>query len=99
MRHRRLPVTAGDRHGVPRRVFAPQRGAWCIGQTWCTGLFLDFRSTPSPRRHRSDDGLRALVHVNVLDDNLLLALAAVARECFDKRRIGAHELWQTPQRR
>jgi hypothetical protein len=31
MRQRRLPPTAGDRHGVPDRVFAPQRGLDSIG--------------------------------------------------------------------
>jgi len=31
MRHRFLPPTAGDRHGFPERVLAPQRWLESIG--------------------------------------------------------------------
>ncbi len=32
IRQRLLPLTAGDMHGMPARVFAPQRELWCIDQ-------------------------------------------------------------------
>jgi len=38
MRHRLLPFTAGDRHGLPLRVFAPHRRLESIGpvlRLWC----------------------------------------------------------------
>ena len=42
---------------------------------------------PTPRGPDvADDGLAALVHVNVLHRNFLLALSTVAIEAFDKRR-------------
>ena len=31
MRQRLFPCTAGAAQGFPERVFAPQRGLWCIG--------------------------------------------------------------------
>jgi hypothetical protein len=40
MRHRFFPFTAGDRHGWPDRVRAPQRGLASIGpvlRRWCCG--------------------------------------------------------------
>ena len=36
--HRRLPLTAGDWHSVPKRVRARQRGA-CASRAGCIGLF------------------------------------------------------------
>ena len=39
---------AGDWQGLPRRVRARHRGAWCMGK--CMGLFLRFRCEPSPPR-------------------------------------------------
>src|SRR5262249_13832929 len=39
---------AGDWHGLPRRVRARHRSAWCMGK--CMGLFLRFRCDPSPLR-------------------------------------------------
>jgi hypothetical protein len=39
---------AGDRHWLPRRVRAPQRGLWCIGKLLCMGLFFVLRCNPSP---------------------------------------------------
>src|SRR5215217_7667105 len=51
IRHRCLPFTAGDEHGRPDRVRAPQRGArrkrngsWVVG---CMGLAFLFIRTPS----------------------------------------------------
>ena len=40
--HRRLPLTAGDRHGLPDLVRAPQRGDRCMGKGLCMGLFVIF---------------------------------------------------------
>lgn len=45
IRHRALPPTAGDRHGVPARVRAPQRVALARISGWfpgCMGLFARF---------------------------------------------------------
>ena len=42
------------------------------------GLFPGFGSCPTPLVDRTDDGLSALIDVDVLDSHLLLALAAVA---------------------
>jgi hypothetical protein len=48
----------------------------------CMGLILRYRLNPSPRRlNHTDHGLPAGMNVNVLDRDLLLALAAVAIEC------------------
>jgi hypothetical protein len=41
------------------------------------GLIIWFDCCPSPRGNVADDGLTALVHMNVLDGNLLLSLAAM----------------------
>ena len=47
----------------------------------CMGLFLRFRCEPSPPAlDIADDGLTALVDVDVLHRDLLLAFAAVAIE-------------------
>jgi hypothetical protein len=42
MRQRFLPATVGERHGVPPRVFAPQRGLASIGAVFrsCFPVFL-----------------------------------------------------------
>ena len=37
---------AGERHGGPARVLAPQRGLRCMGNLLCTGLFLQFALIP-----------------------------------------------------
>ena len=73
---------AGDRHGFPFLVRAPHRGLWCIGNGFFTGLISSFRRTP---RHplamafdMADDGLAALVDVDVLDGDLLLTSGPVA---------------------
>ena len=47
---RQRPFTiVGDRHGLPVRVRAPQRGLRCMGNLLCMGLFLRFPATPTPR--------------------------------------------------
>jgi hypothetical protein len=51
----------------------------CIGNLLCIGLFLCFRPTPSRgSAHVSNDRLAAGVDVDVLNSDLLLALAAMA---------------------
>jgi hypothetical protein len=70
-------------HGLSRRVRARHRGAWCMGK--CMGLFLRFRCEPSPPAlDVADDGPTALVDVDVLHRDLLLAFAAVAIERMSK---------------
>jgi hypothetical protein len=45
----------------------------------CMGLILRFLAVPSPRcRDHADDGLTACMDMNMLDGDLLLALAAMA---------------------
>ena len=82
---RRLPHTAGDRHGLPLRVRAPQRGVRCIGN--CSGgisFLLRFFAVHFRRVHDTDDSPTAGVDVDVLDRDLLLALAAVAIERIER---------------
>jgi hypothetical protein len=47
IRHRPLRI-AGDRHELPRRVGAPQRGLRCIDNLLCIGLISWERPTPRP---------------------------------------------------
>ena len=74
---RRLPRTAGDRHGFPLRVRAPQRSVLSLGNLSRCIRFLPFLLHVR-RVHGTDDSLTAGVDVDVLDRDLLLALAAVA---------------------
>jgi hypothetical protein len=55
------------------------------------------RPLPPPALDIADDGLTALVNVNVLNSDLLLALAAVAVESIEQCRIGAGELVRLAQ--
>src|SRR5262249_11171493 len=82
------------------------RSAWCMCK--CMGLFLRFRCEPYPLApvnaplnllcmglmgvHHPDHRLTALVDVDVLHRDLLLAFAAVAIERIEQSRIGAGEL-------
>jgi hypothetical protein len=92
IRHRPF-FTAGDWHGLPRRVRAWHRDAWCMSHLLCMGLFLCFRCEPSPRAlDVADYGLPAFVNVDVFDRHLLLALATVPIETFEQRRIGPRKL-------
>ena len=84
---------AGDRHGITRRVQAPQRGLRCMGNLLCMGLFLRFAAIPTPRSfHHSDYRLPAGMDVDMLDGHLLLALAAMPVERLQQRRPCAGEL-------
>jgi hypothetical protein len=57
------------------------------------GLILQFRTIPAVRGlDDAYDRLPARMDVDMLDCHLLLALAAVAVERFEERRIGAGEL-------
>jgi hypothetical protein len=76
MRH--LPFgIAGERHGLPRLVCAPQRGDRCMGNGLCMGLSLISTRRPTPRLDGADDRLPAGMDVDVFDADLLLALAAM----------------------
>ena len=86
IRHRPFDML-GPRHGVPLRVLAPHLGAFMKAQRM--GLILLFSSTPAPPGDVANDGLTALMDVDVLDRHLLLALAAVLVEGFHLRRVGA----------
>src|SRR5215204_6272960 len=72
------PRAAGDRHGFPLRVRAWHRRAWFMRDgPWCMGLSFSFDRCPTPLGDRPDNGLAALMDVDVLDNDLLLALAAM----------------------
>lgn len=62
----------------------------------CMGLFLEFAGVPTPRLagcgDHADHRLPARMDMDVFDGDLLLALAAMAVEGFDQRRIGAGQL-------
>lgn len=70
IRHRALPLIAGERHGWPERVRAWQRGARCA---LCMGLFAKLAIRYSPLLWGvvveliRDDSLTALVHMNMPD--------------------------------
>src|SRR5262249_60095285 len=79
---------AGDWHGLPLRVFAPQRGLDCMSKSM--GLSLDFGRWGYPGRlvDVSDDGVVG-VDGDVLDGDLLLTRPAMAVEPFGQDREGA----------
>jgi hypothetical protein len=84
---------AGDSQGLPLRfVRAPHLGLRCMGNLLCMGLFLWFRLIPSPRRaHVPNDRLpsRVDVDVDVLNSHLLLSLATVLIQRFEKEDVGS----------
>jgi len=95
MRQRPLGI-AGAWQRVAFRVFAPQRGLWCMGSVLdllCIGLFLDFHGNPAPLAIRigsidhAHHGLPARVHMHVLHGDLL-ALATVLSEPFKQVPVG-----------
>jgi hypothetical protein len=64
-----------------------------MGNLLCMGLILRFRAIPTPRRlHHAHHRLTTGMNVDVLDRDLLLALAAVAVEGFEQRGEAAGEL-------
>ncbi len=78
IRQRVLPATAGDWHGVPRRVRARQRGARrkregsrVFRRMGLSSVFVII-PPPSSLAHRANDRLSAGVDVHVLDGNFLL---------------------------
>jgi len=75
------------RRGLWRpRIRARQRLAWCMGNLLCMGLILCFRLSPSPGLNVADHGLAALVNVDMLDSDLLLALASMPVQRLEQRR-------------
>src|SRR3954451_3860999 len=89
--HRRLPLTAGDRHRLPPRVRAPQRGLRCMAQRLCTGSFVGSSSIPSPLADGAHDRPPAGLDRDVLDADDLLSLAPVLVERLEQRRVGADQ--------
>src|ERR1700686_2841608 len=90
---RRFPRTARDRHGFPLRVRAPHRGAWFMGNFFlCISLFPPFLRSLSPLVDGTYDRLPALVDMDVLHCDLLLALAAMPIERIEQGGIGTGEL-------
>jgi hypothetical protein len=86
---RRLPRTAGDRHGVPMRVRAPQRNVWSklISRGPLHRFFLHCR-----RLHGTHKGLTTGIDVHVLDSDLLLPLTAIALQGLQLHRESSQEL-------
>jgi hypothetical protein len=85
IRQRRLPFTIGDWQGFPCRVRAPHRGDSRRGNgssvIRCMGLPFIFRPRPPPCvGYVADDGLSALVDVDMLDHHFLLAAAPQFRQ-------------------
>jgi hypothetical protein len=78
MRH--LPFfIAGDRHGLPLLVRAPQRLLRFMGKLLCMGLILQICRTPAPwGLDYTHNRLATGVHVNVLHRDLLLAFASMS---------------------
>ena len=63
IRHRCLPFTAGEPHGLPLRVRAQHLGLRCMGQgCLCMGSILVFALGPAPLGDSTDDGLAAGLH-------------------------------------
>src|SRR5262245_47351492 len=56
------------------------------------GLISRIYVPPLPRVDLADDGLAALVDVDVFDNNFLLAFAAVFVESLEMKAIGSAEL-------
>ena len=53
---------AGDRHDVPFRVLAPQRGLRCIGNLLCMGLLLGLLLARSPLYEDRGTALQKILH-------------------------------------
>ena len=98
IRHRFLFRTAGQPHGVPLRVRAPQRGA-LLGFpgglaffshprrfAWGSFAVLLCIPTPHPPVDRSNNGLAASLHSDVLNGHLLLPAAAIRPQALRHRR-------------
>ena len=64
-------------------------GAWVI--VFASGCSSIFRLYPRPGLDIADDGLAALMDVNVFDCDFLLSLAPVLVEGFHGQRIGPGE--------
>src|SRR5439155_14967890 len=98
MRHRRLPLTTGERHGLPLRVRAPHRGARRKGKgsrvVRCMGSSIIFGAPPSLLvTDVADDGLSARIDVDMFDAHRLLAAAAEPGKSFDLGGVGSQKLY------
>jgi hypothetical protein len=62
-----------------------------MGNCLCMGLPLICVCHPTPGLDGADDGLSALVDVNVLNGDLLLALTSVAVQGVEEQGVGARE--------
>src|ERR1700675_4849895 len=69
IRQRRLPLTAGDRHGFPLRVRAPHRGVataavfrWALALAKDTGTLI-YAARPGRKGCRSCAGVVSTIHV------------------------------------
>ena len=83
IRHRRFPRTAGDWHGFPLRVRAPQRAARVVGNlSCCIGLYLEFLLGSASGGDGTHDCLATGIDSDMLDGNPLLTFAAVSIEGF-----------------
>lgn len=83
IRHRCLPLTAGDWHSLPDRVRARQRGAWCA---LCMGLVAGLSIFLSPGvvvEFIGNNSLAAIVDMNVPDGLLsgLVQLGQFGQRC------------------
>src|SRR5690606_21647157 len=96
IRHRRLPLTAGDWHSVPDRVRARQRCAsaniaGCFGLNGCFSIF------PSPTvvvELIGNDSLPALIDVN-MPHVLLSRLVQLRRSAWTSFASQPEKLWRS----
>src|SRR5262245_25424782 len=88
---RHLPFfIAPLRHGFPVRLeCAPHLLLWCMGK-FCMGLILRFWLT-APRLDVADDGLAALMDMDMFDFDCLLGAASVALQRFHLVRERPHK--------
>jgi hypothetical protein len=94
MVQRLLPLATARRHGFPARFLAPQRNRrrMAKGSRLCRsmGLLLTFDRHPTPGvLNVADDRLPAGVDVDVLDGDLLLAVAPVPVQGLKQGGVGA----------
>ena len=91
MRQRPFGI-AGERHGLPLRVFAPQRGLRCMDSWLCIGLIPSFSDALPPGLNGADDRLAAFMHMDVLDRDPLLTLSSVSVQRLKNGCVGARQL-------
>jgi hypothetical protein len=72
-----------------RLEVAWQRFAWCMGNRFCMGSILGICGRPEPLVDGADDSLAALVDVDVLDGDTLLAFPTVLVQSEQQAGIDA----------